>query len=93
MHYISLQTDFMQEENIVLFFILQIMSEMCAQYLIYSVLIHNSSIEVCACIQNIYKKILDEQLLHNEHAVLYQLFSIYINSSESSPRKKVAEVY
>ena len=32
------------------------MSEMRAQYLIYSVLIHNSSIETCACIQNHLKK-------------------------------------
>ena len=36
-------------------FILQIMSEMLAQYLIYSVLVHNSSIEICACIQNLLK--------------------------------------
>ena len=55
MHHISLQTDFLYEGNIVLIFILQIMSEMQAQYLIYSVLVHNSSIEICACIQNLLK--------------------------------------
>ena len=55
MHHISLQTEFLYEGNIVLIFILQIMCKMQAQYLIYSVLVHNSSIEICACIQNLLK--------------------------------------
>ena len=51
MHHISFQTNSMYEWHIVSIFILQIMSEMCIQYLIYPVLIHNSTIEICACIQ------------------------------------------
>ena len=80
MHHISFQTNSMYEWHIVSIFILQIMSEMCIQYLIYPVLIHNSTIESCACIQ-VHTKHQDNYIkVHIMAYTLILLFLVYILS-------------
>ena len=51
------------------------MSEMHAQYLIYPVLIHNSIIEICACIQ-VHTKPQDNYI--KVHIMLYTLILLFL---------------